>query len=284
MPELLHPGVYVQEVSSGVRPIEGVSTSTAAFIGIADKGPIPGNILPTGRVAQPVLVTSLTDYNRQFGGFRQDSFLTSAVRSFYENGGRRLYIVRVAPADVRRAVVVIQSPSVSPPTSTLPVVAANEGAWGNNIWISTVASSDGNTTANFKLVVMYGTTAAEASANIVETYDNVTFRSATATDPIPSNYIRTLVNRRSEYIAFTGDITVHPGLAALTRLSGGRDGTTSGVDFIGTPATDSTRTGTGLYALDKITDVNLIAIPGRGDTNTVSRGMGYCKNERRLQD
>src|SRR5262249_59771544 len=96
MPELLHPGVYVQEVSSGVRPIEGVSTSTAAFIGVADKGPIPGRILPTGRAAQPVMVTSLTDYTRQFGGFRRDSFLTYAVRSFYENGGRRLFSVRLA--------------------------------------------------------------------------------------------------------------------------------------------------------------------------------------------
>ena len=117
MPELLHPGVYVQEVSSGVRPIEGVSTSTAAFVGVADKGPIPGTVLPTGRAAQPVMVTSLTDYTRQFGGFRRDSFLTYAVRSFYENGGRRLYIVRVAPAGVALARVPVTSPPLSPPAS-----------------------------------------------------------------------------------------------------------------------------------------------------------------------
>ena len=284
MPELLHPGVYTLEVSSGVRPIEGVSTSTAAFIGVADKGPIPGNLLPTGRAAQPVMVTSLTDYTRQFGGFRQDSFLTYAVRSFYENGGRRLYIVRVAPVGAARAGIALLSPPLSPPTSSLPVVAANEGAWGNNIWVATAASSDGDTTSNFKLLVMYGKTSAEAGSNIVETYDNVTFRSAVSTDPIPSNYIRTLVNSRSEYIALVSDVTAHPGLSALSQLSGGSDGTTSSVDFIGAPATDTVRTGTGLYALDKITDVNLIAIPGRGDANTVSRGMGYCKNERPLQD
>src|SRR5689334_43770 len=97
MPELLHPGVYVQEVSSGVRPIEGVSTSTAAFIGVADKGPVP--ILTNGQRVQPVMVTSFNDYARQFGGFRQDSFLTYAVRSFYDNGGRRLYVVRVVSND-----------------------------------------------------------------------------------------------------------------------------------------------------------------------------------------
>ena len=68
MPELLHPGVYVYEVPSGARPIEGVSTSTAGFVGIADKGPVPGRTLATGRPAQPTLVTSFTDYLRQFGG------------------------------------------------------------------------------------------------------------------------------------------------------------------------------------------------------------------------
>ena len=93
MPELLHPGVYAFEVSSGVRPIEGVSTSTAAFVGVADKGPIPGTTLPNGRAAQPVMVTSMTEYFRRFGSFRPDSFLTYAVRAFYENGGRRLYMV-----------------------------------------------------------------------------------------------------------------------------------------------------------------------------------------------
>jgi uncharacterized protein len=50
-----------------------------------------------------VLVTSFTDYTRQFGGYRQDSFLTYAVRAFYENGGRRLYIVRVVDAGAATA-------------------------------------------------------------------------------------------------------------------------------------------------------------------------------------
>jgi phage tail sheath protein FI len=83
MPELLHPGVYVQEVPSAVRPIEGVSTSTAAFIGVADKGPVCGTLLSNQTIAQPVKVTSFTDYQRQFGGFRRDSFLTYAAQAFF---------------------------------------------------------------------------------------------------------------------------------------------------------------------------------------------------------
>src|SRR4051794_28357924 len=134
MPELLHPGVYAFEVASGSRPIQGVSTSTAALIGVADKGPIPGETLATGKPAQPQMVTSFTDYQRNFGGFREDSFLTYAVRAFYDNGGRRAYIVRVAPDDVRSA----RHPTVlSPPAGggEIAIVAINEGKWGNDIWI-----------------------------------------------------------------------------------------------------------------------------------------------------
>ena len=97
MPQYLHPGVYVQEVPSAVKPIAGVSSSTAAFIGFADKGPVPGTILPSGRAAQPPLVTSFTEYTRTFGGFRSDSYLTYAVQAFFQNGGSSLYVIRVIP-------------------------------------------------------------------------------------------------------------------------------------------------------------------------------------------
>jgi len=294
--ELLHPGVYVQEVPSSVRPIEGVSTSTAAFIGITDKGPVPGHILPTGKMAQPVLVTSLTDYNRQFGGFRVDSFLTYAVRSFFENGGRRVYIVRVYPSP---AGSVGSSPSALFPGvagiavgsggAAFNVLAANEGAWGNNIWVQIQPSSDGDTVNNFKLVVMYGLTQAEASGNVIESYDGLTFQGSPSLLPgatSPGSYARTAVNSRSEYIAIINDFTARPAaMANPVQLAGGSDSALPAQsDFIGAPATDNTRTGTGLYALDKITDVNIIAIPGQGDPTTVNDGMAYCKNERPLQD
>src|SRR4051794_604822 len=84
--ELLHPGVYIQEGSGGVRPLEGVSTSTAAFLGAADTGPLDS----------AVMVTSFIEYTGLFGGFRTDSYLTHAALHFFNNGGRRLYVVRVA--------------------------------------------------------------------------------------------------------------------------------------------------------------------------------------------
>ena len=58
MPEYLAPGVYVEEVDTGSKPIEGVSTSTCGVVGVAERGPVD----------VPVLVTSVGDYNRWFGG------------------------------------------------------------------------------------------------------------------------------------------------------------------------------------------------------------------------
>lgn len=283
MPELLHPGVYVQEIASGVRPIEGVSTSTAAFIGVADKGPVPSTLLPTGQMARPVMVTSFTDYLRQFGGFRTDSFLTYAVQAFFMNGGRRLYIVRVAAPDALRARFPASAspPSPPPPTSPLTMEALTEGAWGDRISVRILDSSDLDAN-NFKLVVYYG-------GDPVETYDRITFLDSPTLAESATNqaeYGRTVINSRSEYIAITADIGSRPANTPANSpltLAGGSDGS-GAVNYIGLPAMDNTKTGSGLYALDKITDVNLIAIPGQGDPATVDRGIGYCKNERPLQD
>jgi phage tail sheath protein FI len=296
MVELLHPGVYVQELPSAVQPIQGVSTSTAAFIGVASSGPIPGTTLPNGRMAQPVLVTSFTEYQRRFGGFRQDSFLTYAAQSFFQNGGQRLYIVRIA-------VTAVTSPPASPPnltaqraispgSSPMQISASNEGVWGNSISVATRPSSSPDPN-NFKLLVYYDPGTGPV---VVETYDPVTFEGSATLQPNatnPADYVFAAVNSRSEYIAVTAPVTARPSDSALdaggqptrTALANGSDGSTpQPSDYIGAPAADSTVLGSGLYALDKITDVNLIAIPGQGDISTVNRGVNYCKNERPLAD
>ena len=296
MPELLHPGVYVQEIPSAVRPIEGVSTSTAAFIGATDKGPVCGPTLPTGRMAQPVLVTSFTDYTRQFGGFRTDSFLTYAVRSFFDNGGRRLYIVRIysTPAGPVPSGPPLTSPGVAGTSlgsgnSAFGVSAANQGAWGNNLWVQIVTSSDGNNTDNFKLLVMQGTTVKEAQTNVIEAYDGLTYQGSPTLVPgnsTPGSYARTTVNSRSEFIAILDDFTARPGVMPNpVQLAFGSDSKPPAPkDFIGAAAADNTVTGTGIRALDKVTDVNLIAMPGQGDIASVNAGMEYCKLQRPLQD
>lgn len=95
MPEYLSPAVYVEEVSGGIKPIEGVGTSTGAFIGIAEKGPIGGAQYEDG-VGRPVLITNFGDFTRIFGGFVKGEYLAYAVRQFFGEGGTRCYVTRTA--------------------------------------------------------------------------------------------------------------------------------------------------------------------------------------------
>ncbi len=96
MPEYLSPAVYVEEVSSGLKPIEGVGTSTGAFIGVAEKGPIGGAEYEEGEVGRPVLVTSFLDFTRTFGGLVEGEYLAYAVQHFFGEGGTRCYVTRTA--------------------------------------------------------------------------------------------------------------------------------------------------------------------------------------------
>ena len=98
MAEYLSPGVYVEEYDSGATPMQGVSTSTAGFVGLAERGPIMG---------QPQLVTSFADYKRMYGGYLSEAgygsnrFLPYAVEQFFSNGGARAYIMRAVPGNAR---------------------------------------------------------------------------------------------------------------------------------------------------------------------------------------
>jgi phage tail sheath protein FI len=292
MPELLHPGVYVQEVPSAVRPIQGVSTSTAAFIGVTQKGPVPGTILPNGRMAQPRMVTSITEFQRSYGGFLPESFLPYAVQAFFQNGGNRLYVVRIVGKGPSSPPSSPPGPSTGPAqravtaaNAPLAVAALSEGSWGNALSLSISASSDGDPN-NFKLTVLYDPGTGPAP---VETYDRMTFLNGANLQlgaVNPAEYVRTAVNGRSEYVAITADVTTRPGNTTTSiKLANGGDGPTpQASDYIGAPAANNKVSGTGLYALDKITDVSIIAIPGQGDPATVNAGIDYCKVSRPLQD
>src|SRR5262245_39791909 len=100
MPEYLSPGVYVEEIELGPRPIEGVSTSTAGFLGEALRGPL-----------EPRLITGFEEFKRLYGGFvrrdaesgRADGIgnadLPFAIQGFFENGGQRCFVTRTTPGD-----------------------------------------------------------------------------------------------------------------------------------------------------------------------------------------
>lgn len=96
MAEYLSPGVYVEEIDSGVATMEGVSTSIAGFIGVAEKGPVD---------SVPRMATNFSDFKQIYGTYLSEResgnyrFLAYAVEHFFINGGFRCFVTRVAPAD-----------------------------------------------------------------------------------------------------------------------------------------------------------------------------------------
>ena len=102
MPEYLSPAVYVEEVDTGAKPIEGVSTSTAGMVGVTERGPV--NV--------PILITSTGEYRRWFGDLLGTDFqnatgfhcyLPHAVEGFFTNGGKRVYVTRILRNDAVRS-------------------------------------------------------------------------------------------------------------------------------------------------------------------------------------
>lgn len=134
MAEYLSPGVYVEEFDSGSKPMEGVGTSTAGFVGLAQRGPIEG---------LPQLVTNFADFKRNYGEYLSQNefgeyrFLAYAVENFFVNGGSRCFVSRVAPADAKCAVG--YAPSKESPVVTFR--AKNPGVWGDDIRITITLAS-----------------------------------------------------------------------------------------------------------------------------------------------
>jgi hypothetical protein len=133
MPEYLAPGVYVEETSFRAKTIEGVSTSTAGFVGPARFGPVSG---------LPELITSLAEFERIYGGLdplefstggSMANYLAHAVRAFFDNDGKRLYISRVfsGTPDTARASRTVPEPGSPPPSQSVTLRARYPGRGGN---------------------------------------------------------------------------------------------------------------------------------------------------------
>ncbi len=196
----LYPGVYVEEIPSGVRPIAGAAVSDTAFV----------DWFPRGTIDRAVRITSLSDFEREFGGLHLNSEASYALRQYYLNGGSVAWVVRIAAADAVAASRVLGSAQVYPGMSGIPgsgggpdadiltVTAANPGAWGNSLQVaidySGVPQSAGSP-AGFNLVVREVTE--EGGDRVVqasETYRNL------SGDALSSRFVETVINRDSRLI------------------------------------------------------------------------------------
>ncbi len=160
--QLTYPGVYIEEIPSGVRTITGVATSITAFVGRAARG----------LTGTPVTITSFADFERAFGGLWKDSSLGFAVRDFYLNGGSTAVIVRLYKEEVVNNAA--KPSKASLPVGSLVLQAVEEGAWGNALRAIVDfntrpfdASLGETSTSLFNLFVRDGTT------GLVEEHRNV---------------------------------------------------------------------------------------------------------------
>src|SRR5215203_1121350 len=110
-----YPGVYVEEIPSGVRTITGVATSITAFLGRARRGPTD----------EPRTINNYGDFERSYGGLWEESSLGYAVRDFYLNGGSQAIIVRLVGDGAKAAEF----------SRGVTLTAASEGSWGNTLRI-----------------------------------------------------------------------------------------------------------------------------------------------------
>lgn len=188
MPEYLAPGVYVEEIEIGAKPIEGVSTSTAGFLGQTERGP-----------TTPRLVTSWLEYQRLFGSyFGSNQYLPYAVEGFFKNGGQRCYIARVVKSDATTSSLKLTSGG----ETVLDIEAIGEGSWGNRIAVKV----NKGTFSGFKLSVFYWKKmpselydpeidlTTKPRPDVIEVFDNL------STDESSPDYYEKKVNKTSNLI------------------------------------------------------------------------------------
>ena len=291
--QLTYPGVYVEEVPSGVRTITGVATSVTAFVGRAARG----------ATDRPVTVTSFADFEREYGGLWKDSALGFSVRDFFLNGGSIAVVVRLFLADSGGGAKPARaSLSVGTGANAMTLTAANPGTWANQLRARVdFATRDfdatlGETaTSLFNLFVRDGTTGAvEEHRNLViSPTDHPRFVTKVLANESRLVTATSLGNARP---AATGG-TVDPGktiwddntsatntkVAAAGQASDGQRLTST--EFTG-PGMEAAKTG--LYLLEHADLFNLLVIPPYKSDATVDSAVvkdadAYCLKRRAVQ-
>jgi uncharacterized protein len=283
MPQYQHPGVYIEEIERGPRPIDGVDTSTAAFLGETERGP-----------TKPKLVTSYNDYKRWFGGvFDANKYMPYAVSGFFENGGSEVFVSRIVANPAQAATATF---------GDLIVNAVGPGPFGNRIFVeikpstTTVpdpAQPNASIPVGFCIQIAYWSSVPSGFAGfnpitdtqtlprpaLTEDFDDLVFDEASA------DYFRKRVNNNSALIALdlVSSPAQPPNVAAATGLlANGTDAGTlpTTADYKGEALDPSKRTGLGALLLDDYREVALVYEPGVTDKAHLVDLISHCENQR----
>lgn len=179
-----YPGVYVEEIPSGVHPIAGVSTADTAFV----------DFFPRGPERKATAVRSLAEFDRVFGGLDPRSEASYAVYQFFLNGGSTAWILRVTATKKGASPPARASAKFADSSSTdvLTISAANEGAWGNALQVAI----DNGKADTFDLVVREVTPASGPTYTVLR-YE--VFRNLVVVASSPQ-YVETVINAGSSLI------------------------------------------------------------------------------------
>jgi len=244
--ELTYPGVYIEELPSGVRPIIGVSTSITAFVGRARKGP----------VAEPVIIHSFADYDRTFGGLWNESRMSFAVRQYFQNGGRDAVIVRVTRGVATEAAA--STFTFPGPGGDLELEASSPGEWGDNLQV-TLDTVGVPTAGLFNLTVV---DPPPKGGNESETLRNLSL------DPSAVSFVTATLEQRSRFLRVVEGSTVPSSVptnpAGPESGTGGEDGDDVRAEDVMPPSGRK-----GVRALDTVDIFNLLCLPPLSETADV---------------
>lgn len=273
MPNYLSPGVYVEEVSSGVKPIAGVGTSVGAFIGLTEKG----------TVGKATLITNWSQFVNEFGGFIPSAYLPYAVYNFFAEGGTTCYVVRIASAKSQVASSIVKDNSEEP-VDIFEIYARSTGAWGNRISYEIGKASstpEDEDDFRFKLVIKYTEsfpdeyTGEDTEGEIVEVYDNLLMTNIEKKVNEVSSFVNVRVLRDLASLEEMERIPVYNDSKEdnAINLANGVDGKSAIVDYLDQD--------TGIHSFDVIDEINIMAAPDVADLpggrDIILEMLNYCK-------
>jgi len=260
---LTYPGVYIEEIPSGVRSVTGVATSITAFIGSALRG----------EENEPILVQSFAEYTRTFGSLSRNHPMGFTVNQFFLNGGRDALIVRVS-SDGEAATVT---------AGTLALVAASSGDWGENLSV-TITHPDPAINPDAAGNELFNLIITDSGTGAIETFNNI------SSLPDNSRYAPTIIEQQSKLVRIDGALTESPRPTTVTDVAFNPDGADGG------PITDAEVSSginleanrEGIWALEKADLFNLLCIPpfvlDTGDIGPLTRSAAaaYCLARRAI--
>ena len=279
-----YPGVYIEEIPSGVRTITGVATSITAFIGRTRRGP-PND---------PVRVQGFGEFERTFGGLWSDSTLSYAVMQFFQNGGGDALIVRVVgdsgAASKASVTKRIPGPTASAATGALSLAAASTGLWGDSLWARIEPVPDADDTV-FNLTVL------DNQAGTTEQFLNL------STDATSPRYVTTVLEQGSNLVRVDGSVpaklvagvvdekTLDPKKPPILdpvlseKFKSGADGGAIADATISDPGLEVKKEG--IWALEKADLFNLLCIPPLKSGTDIGQptrdaAAAYCQKRRAL--